>query len=90
MPFVGDVDGDGLEDAAYVGRSDLAVYLSTGEAGLLRQGTTAIGGFLPGVRVAHPDEGAAVPRLTDLDGDGRLDLVYLGATTISSYLFTGR
>lgn len=78
VPFVGDVDGDGLDDASYVGRNDVAIYLSSGEA------------FLPRTQVAHPDEGAAVPRFGDLDGDGRLDLLYLGATTISTYLFTGR
>lgn len=90
VPFVGDVDGDGLHDVSYVGRSDLAIYLSTGEAGLVRRGSGFSGGFLERTQIAHPDEGAAVPRFGDVDGDGRLDLLYLGPTTISTYLFTGR
>ncbi len=59
---VGDVDGDGIDDAVFSGPGELAVYLSSSEAY---------------VELDPPESGRTLSfvRLADLDGDEALDLL---------------
>ena len=62
----GDLNGDGRTDLALVGKGYTAVYSQT-DTGTLGEP----------VKLPHSDDGVVVLQVTDVDGDGRIDLVHL-------------
>ena len=72
---IGDFDGDTLDDIAYASYSDTSVVLEFGQG----DGTF-------GRRAEAPKVANAEVRVSDLNGDGRSDLLYLQGNRIHAYV----
>lgn len=82
---VGDFDGDGLSDLAIVNESDTLCAPNAcqpGQGDLLLRAGDGKGGFRPKPLFVWGPESLLAVFATDLDGDGKLDLVALGASGV--------
>lgn len=77
---VGDVTGDGLDDLVYTNNFD------SSRSGLVVLAQVAVGGFGTGRTMATPPT-PGIPRIADMDGDGRKDVVMRGVNSGNLSLF---
>lgn len=80
---VGDFDGDGYDDAAFITMNEVRVYLNNYTPRLVDRGVWAYGDFW--VYWAYP---YYRPMTGDVDGDGDDDLVIFGRSTGSACVLT--
>ena len=84
-PVVGDFNGDGKTDFAFLGSTSADVFLSNGN------GTFTAGGYSypAGWMFGYPPAAAWTPTVGDFNGDGRTDFAFLGSTYADLFLSNG-
>jgi hypothetical protein len=82
-PFVGDFNGDGNSDFAFVSATTLWTFLSKGN------GTFTAASHTLSTNFGAPPTATWTPLVGDFDGDGRTDFAFVSGTTISTFLSNG-
>ena len=82
-PIVGDFNGDGKTDFAFVTGNWVATWVSKGD------GTFLQGGFNSPWNFGAPPDNGWTPIVGDFNGDGKADFAFVGATSIATFVASG-
>jgi hypothetical protein len=83
--IVGDFNADGKTDFAFAGATGADLFFSNGDGTL----TFFVYGYPSGANFGVPPQANWAPVVGDLNGDGKTDFAFAGATSVATFLSSG-